>query len=81
MATSNRRVYDEEELEIALRLQKLEIEMEAVATALKKNTLATEELLKSWEGSKFTVTLAKKAGALGIFFIAIATAWYNYKRS
>lgn len=67
------------EVETLLRLQKMELEMAALREDLAKNTQATQELLVAWQGSKFTVTLAKKAGALGLFILAVIAAWHKAK--
>ena len=69
----------EDDMEIALRLQKLELEMEALTANLEANTKATQDLLLAWQGSKFTVNVVKKTAAVGLFFLAVVAAWHKAK--
>lgn len=69
----------EADMEIALRLQKLELEMEALTSNLEANTKATQDLLVAWQGSKFTVNIVKKSAAIGLFLLAIVAAWQKAK--
>ncbi len=76
MLTQNRR---EDDMEIALRLQKLELEMQALKSDLEANTKATQDLLVAWNGSKFTVNLVKKTAAVGLFVLGGVAAWQKTK--
>lgn len=69
----------EDDLEIYLKLQKLEMEMEGLKEELRQNTKATQELLVAWQNSKFTVTMAKKLGAIGLFSLTVIAAWHKAK--
>lgn len=69
----------EQDMEIALRLQKMELEMEALREDLSKNTEATKELLEAWKASKFTLNLAKSGAAIATaglgLYMAFQKVW------
>ena len=69
MTELNRREHD---VEIALRLQKLEIGQEKLCGDLAANTAATKELLEAWKGSRWLLGLVR-GGAL--LTIALGGAW------
>lgn len=62
----------EHDLEIALRLQKLEIGMLELQQSLAKNTLATTDLLLAWNSSKWFLGLVKVGAAT---VVGLAAGW------
>jgi hypothetical protein len=78
---TTQKLHDDDGIDLALRLQKLEYDVTSLSDTMEKNTKATEELVKAWEGSKFTLTLAKKAAAFGLFCLAVLAAWQKYRVS
>lgn len=66
-------------MEVALRMQRLELELLAVKTDLNKNTEATKELLAAWNTSTGSLSFIKGCAIFGAsvagMYVAISKLW------
>lgn len=60
-----------DDVETALRFQKLEMEVSALRADLAANTAVTEKLLAAWEGSNATLSFIKGCAIFGASVLAI----------
>mgnify|MGYP001602092729 CR=1 FL=1 len=67
-----------EDLDNALRFQKIEMELNILKDSLEKNTKATEDLVKMWNGSQWTVSFIKGCVAFAAAGLLLYTQWNKF---
>lgn len=67
-STPDRREHD---METALRLQSLEMQVSELTKSLAANTALTQKLVTAWEGSNATLSFVKASAMFGAAVIAI----------